>query len=393
VFLFNAPAAMKVASPLHGNFLLVVPSPPSPDQRWYPRVARQHVAPTYPMVASSSPAAMTGSRAQAAAAMVVAASCCTASTTGLRKQTKQVRSSRRLLSRRAASERPSTQEKGVKEKTEERLREVEERLKQLEGLMDESEDQPMTDLRTESPELEYDVQSPIGSRYGDVRRELPRALPFLPEPAYREFAANVPGDAGFDPLGLCTDVTTFANYREAETKHGRLAMLAAIAWPLAELGDRELAEEGKIDILADTGGRALPQLTGGLEDQFVELFLAILLVVGSFFELNFTKPKDGPPGDYGVDPLQLRKYQVPEWMSGLLPKRRPWTAEAEIKHGRLAMFAVLYDFVDELVTGNPVVEDTEFFFHRIDARLLSAEYWGLQPDFIEEFPTNLEVIG
>jgi len=252
----------------------------------------------------------------------------------------------------------------------------------------------MADTRTESPVLEYDVNLPTGARYGDVRRELPRALPFLPEPGYRDFAANVPGDAGFDPLGLCTDVTTFAKYREAETKHGRLAMLAALAWPLAEFGDRELVEENNFpDILADGGGRALPLLTGGLEDQFVEQFLAIVVLFGSFFELNFTKPEDAPPGDYSVDPLQLRKFQAPKWMAGLLPKRRPWTAEAEIKHGRLAMITVLYDFVDEILTGNPVVEDTEFLFHRIEARLLSPEYWGLQPEFIEEFPSSLDVLS
>ena len=41
--------------------------------------------------------------------------------------------------------------------------------------------------------------------------------------------AQTIGDYGFDPLNLGTD-ETFVPFREAEIKHGRLAMLAAVAW-------------------------------------------------------------------------------------------------------------------------------------------------------------------
>ena len=37
----------------------------------------------------------------------------------------------------------------------------------------------------------------------------------------------------FDPLGLASE-EKLAQYREAELKHGRLAMLAALGWPAAE---------------------------------------------------------------------------------------------------------------------------------------------------------------
>ena len=42
-------------------------------------------------------------------------------------------------------------------------------------------------------------------------------------------------DVGFDPLGFAKNKEDLLNYREAEIKHARLAMLAAAGWPLSEL--------------------------------------------------------------------------------------------------------------------------------------------------------------
>mmetsp|Transcript_23175 Transcript_23175/g.65706 ORF Transcript_23175/g.65706 Transcript_23175/m.65706 type:complete len:378 (-) Transcript_23175:255-1388(-) len=261
----------------------------------------------------------------------------------------------------------------------------EQRLREVESLVSaEGDDGPEAALRGELPAPEPALVQTVGARYSDVRRELPRALPFLPEPGYRSFASNVPGDAGFDPLGLCTDVKTFVNYREAELKHGRLAMLAALAWPLAELAEERIVEENTgPDFLADAGGRLLPTLTGGLGDQFVESFVAVVLLVGAFFELNVTREEGAAPGDYNADPFGLSQFKPPSWARVLVPLRRPWTQEAEVKHGRIAMLAVIYDILDEVLTGNPVVEDTEYLFHRIDARLFRLEYWTFQPEVLD----------
>jgi len=260
--------------------------------------------------------------------------------------------------------------------TSDKLRQEEDRLlRNMEDLMEKEEvvDEAIT------PVLEP-VQA-AGPRYNDVRQVLPRALPFLPEPEYRAFASNVAGDAGFDPLNLCTDVTKFVEYREAELKHGRLAMLVAVAWPVAELGDAAAVEAGLPDILADTGGRFLPQLTGGTEDKFVEFFLALVIAIGSIFEL-IGRPEGAAPGDVGFDPLKLRTWN-PAPIAGLLPAQRAWMDEAELKHSRFAMSVVLYDILDEVLTGNPVIEDTEFFFHRIDAKFFRPEYWSFQIENID----------
>jgi len=219
---------------------------------------------------------------------------------------------------------------------------------------------------------------------------LPRILPFLPEPKYRAFAANVAGDAGFDPIGLCTDGTKFVNYREAELKHGRLAMLAALAWPIAEIVEPEVTEKyGLPDILADTEGRVLPQLTGGIEDTFVEGFISVALLVGAVVELLLPRVEGARPGDLGLDPFGFGKWRAPSSLRSLLPRAREWMPEAEVKHGRLAMMAVLYDILDEVLTGNPVVEDTEYFFHRLDSKFFRWEYWTFQPELLEAPPLDL----
>ncbi len=41
---------------------------------------------------------------------------------------------------------------------------------------------------------------------------------------------SLAGDVGFDPLGFAKSAKTLFWMREAEIKHGRLAMLAAVGW-------------------------------------------------------------------------------------------------------------------------------------------------------------------
>mmetsp|Transcript_85665 Transcript_85665/g.154221 ORF Transcript_85665/g.154221 Transcript_85665/m.154221 type:complete len:352 (+) Transcript_85665:274-1329(+) len=268
-------------------------------------------------------------------------------------------STRRLRPRRRSGP-PDTQEQ--------RLRELEESFMGSE-----------VDEEDSADPLRLETVAPGSPRFADVQR-LPRFL-FLPRPGYRTFAANVAGDNGFDPLGLCKDVPTFVNYREAELKHGRLAMLAALAWPLVELYDEELVDDGLPDLLAATGGRVLPQLTGAPEDQFVEIFATIVLLIGGIFELVSTKGVE--PGDRGFDPLGVKGFTAPAFLQGQLTENRPWMGEAEVQHSRLAMLAILYFYLDELFTGNPVLEDTESIIHRLDANIFRLQYWTLQPEILD----------
>lgn len=51
------------------------------------------------------------------------------------------------------------------------------------------------------------------------------ALPFMARPAALD--GSLAGDVGFDPLGFAKNKEDLMNYREAEIKHARLAMLVS----------------------------------------------------------------------------------------------------------------------------------------------------------------------
>ena len=69
-----------------------------------------------------------------------------------------------------------------------------------------------------------------------VVEEPPTPPPFNPK-AFAESMAGVSGPLGFfDPLGYCNEATEgkIRFYREVEVKHCRVAMLAALGYPIAE---------------------------------------------------------------------------------------------------------------------------------------------------------------
>ena len=57
------------------------------------------------------------------------------------------------------------------------------------------------------------------------------SVPFLKQPTNLD--GSLPGDVGFDPLGF-SEVFDVKVLREAELKHGRIAMLAVLGWIVQE---------------------------------------------------------------------------------------------------------------------------------------------------------------
>ena len=155
--------------------------------------------------------------------------------------------------------------------------------------------------------------------------------------------------------------------REAEVKHARLAMLAAVGWPLAELWN-PLA-------LVTTDGRAPSIFNGGLGDGIVAPFLLLAFAYGASIELSTTDnayqtwlrkdAKDYVAGDLGYDPVG---YSTGTGLAQELPDFLPHVGdknallEAEIKNGRVAMLAITGFAVQEFLWGNPVVQQTPWFF-------------------------------
>lgn len=138
---------------------------------------------------------------------------------------------------------------------------------------------------------------------------------------------------------------TLCFYREAEIKHARIAMLAAVGWPVAEKLNGPLSEAlGQPSLLVD-GGRSPSVLNGGLEGVSIVYWLAALglaVAAESAYlddQLGVMKNTEYVPGMVGFDPLGLDG---------------PATRNGEIWAGRLAMVAVvLYAFEEEL-TGSAV---------------------------------------
>jgi len=74
----------------------------------------------------------------------------------------------------------------------------------------------------------YQDQSELSSSV-----EMSTSLPFLARPAHLD--GSLPGDRGFDPFNFASEEGFLEWYRKSEQKHGRVAMLAAVGWPMAEL--------------------------------------------------------------------------------------------------------------------------------------------------------------
>jgi hypothetical protein len=217
--------------------------------------------------------------------------------------------------------------------------------------------------------------------------EMCRALPWLERPAGLDSLKNADyamylqaGDFGFDPLGWAEvgwglnegesqderDDRLYA-YREAELKHGRLAMLAAVGWPLSELYDGRLSMRlgmrPELVNVDDSGVGLAPSLLNGGLGQVATGYWGVALFLGAYWEGIGVRRLKGraregqkrAPGDLGFDPLGL----LPDKDA---PERRKRMLEQELTHGRTAMLAIVGFAIQEFLTKVPVVEETPQFF-------------------------------
>lgn len=155
-------------------------------------------------------------------------------------------------------------------------------------------------------------------------------------------------------------MASLLNMREAEIKHSRLAMLAVVGWPIAELFDKQIAESVGRPSLLTTTGESPSVLNGGLDKIDVAYWVMVVSLAGLIEIQNMkakeAKGKDYIPGDCNFDPL------------GFLPATEQGKVDMqtkELKHGRVAMIAILGFVVQEALYRVPVVQETPFFFKPI----------------------------
>ncbi len=193
--------------------------------------------------------------------------------------------------------------------------------------------------------------------------ELPKysqSIPFLARPKFLKM--ELAGDVGFDPLGFAKNADILLEYREAEIKHSRLAMLAAVGWPASELYDVKVANLLHKAPILDATDR-VPSLFNGGMDKISPVYWGFVLGLSAAIDLygvSRARSVEGYiPGDLGFDPLGLYPPESDE-------EGRKNMQLAEIKHGRLAMIAVTAFSVQEFVTGEGIVDETPLFFKPIE---------------------------
>lgn len=171
------------------------------------------------------------------------------------------------------------------------------------------------------------------------------------------------GDVGFDPLRLGSkSLKTLYWMREAEVKHGRLAMLAAVGWPVSELLHKQVAQVFGLDSILASNDRVPSLLNGGLSSPFASGTLIMSIIIAGYLESQAMnkgyvfwgadKPSDYVPGDVGFDPLNLYKVKG----------NKKIMETAEIKNGRLAMIAITAYAFSEASSGLPVTQLTPYLF-------------------------------
>jgi len=166
----------------------------------------------------------------------------------------------------------------------------------------------------------------------------------------------------WDPAGLAAKVDDqeLQKYREAELKHGRVAMLATLGMVVQE----------NFHPFFGTAGRDIGPAAFHLQEtmkEFDALPLALVCGVGAVEFLTIDKgwsrsdyketglgagfvanlKEDYFPGDLGFDPLGLYPSS---------PEERTNIRNKELNNGRLAMIAIWGMWAQELVDGLPLAE-------------------------------------
>ena len=253
---------------------------------------------------------------------------------------------------------------------------------------DEDEEEVVEEEEEESEVERYQSQSQLKDRMKEAAaRGIERALMAGVVPASAGVGSQcLPGDYGFDPFNLSNKdyfkstqrflkrliqiIPSFGNlslddddsifstkddkqrptalilrdYREAEVRHGRLAMLAAILWPLQEILDRVLMSSKFGYTTFIYGGTTLPYLT---------LFMTGMLLLLGYLDIYSVAIKEMDageaflPGECFWDPLCLLEG-APEDMKTNMQKR-------ELNNGRIAMVTVAVYALEEAITHKPLI--------------------------------------
>jgi light-harvesting complex II chlorophyll a/b binding protein 5 len=204
----------------------------------------------------------------------------------------------------------------------------------------------------------------MGRKTKPVPARKSEALPWADRPKSLE-GSNFVGDSGFDPLGLFgADPIKLGwdqqFYREAELKHARLGMLAALAYPVQEKLEPVLAKAFNLpDELKETLGRSPSIVNGGLEQGEIPLTIVAFLAGGAIVEYLTDKLKKEQGAEYVVGDIGL------PYVGAQTVEQQALRQLQELQFGRVAMVAVLVYVIEESVFRTSVVRETAAIFQEL----------------------------
>ena len=172
-------------------------------------------------------------------------------------------------------------------------------------------------------------------------------------------ASVVIGNKGFDPLNCSTSISTLRRYREAEIKHGRLAMLGSVGWPLAELYHPYLSKIMNGDNLLTVSGKVPSLLNGGLGNINPVFFMAVIIFATTLESASISKNYEieSIPGDLGFDPLNI-------YTTNNVKNKRELELK-ELNNGRIAMLAITYFAINEFITDTPIANSFAPIYYKL----------------------------
>ncbi len=165
-----------------------------------------------------------------------------------------------------------------------------------------------------------------------------QALPFLEAPPNCE---GYVGNVGFDPFRF-SDFAPVDFLREAELKHGRIAMMAWLGYVSVDMGMRVLPiPEGLEGLTAATAHDAAVE-QGGMAQLL--LWFSLAEVIDGIAIVQMLEGSGRAPGDFGWDGGML-KGKSDEYINDMKLK--------EITHCRLAMLAFSGVVTQSVLTQGP----------------------------------------
>lgn len=210
-------------------------------------------------------------------------------------------------------------------------------------------------LEPSSSEIDQTVIDPL-SLYRDTSEltknaDMSASLPFLRRPELLD--GSLPGDRGFDPFNFSSDASALSWYRNAEIKHARLAMLATVGWPIAELSHKAFASQFDLEPTLGLHDKAPSILNGGLSLTNPLFWVAAISAAALLEFVDIKNGDSNEPGYFGFDPLSF---------TGKSESQTFFMREAEIFNGRIAMLAITGFVAQEFYTNVSVINQIPLFF-------------------------------